>query len=214
MRLAGIVHGLPTLLGAALTTLEFSVSGIALGAALGVVVCVARLSGGAAARAGALYVSVFRGVPLLVLLLVIYYLLPLVGLNVPASVAAIAGLGLSSGAYQAEILRGALGAVPRGQAEAAAALGLAPVAIWRRILLPQALRLCVPPLIGEFILLVKASSLISVVGIAELTRAGMSIASITYRPLEAYLAIGVMYLVINAGLAAMGAVAERRLRAA
>ena len=114
---------------------------------------------------------------------------------------------------QAEILRGALNAVPRGQGEAATALGFGPLDIWRRILLPQALRISVPPLINEFILLLKASSLVSVVGIAELTRVSMNIASQTYRPLEAYVGGGLFYLAINLCLAALGGLAERRLAA-
>ena len=125
-----------------------------------------------------------------------------------------AALALSSAAYQAEILRGALNAVPRGQGEAATALGFSGLDIWRRILLPQALRISTPPLINEFILLIKASSLVSVVGIAELTRVSMNIASQTYRPLEAYVGGGLFYLAINLCLAGLGALAERRLAAA
>ena len=155
----------------------------------------------------------FRGVPLLVQLLFIYYFLAKYGVDVPAIVAAVGGLALSSAAFQAEILRGALNAVPRGQGEAATALGFGPLDIWRRILMPQALRISVPPLINEFILLLKASSLVSVVGIAELTRVSMNIASQTYRPFEAYVGGGMFYLAINLCLAALGGFAERRLAA-
>ena len=212
MKPAIVLDALPYLLQGAARTVSVSLAGIALGLVIGTAVCVARVSGqGAAARVGGLYVSFFRGVPLLVQLLLIYYLLPVVGLNVPALVAAIAGLSLASGAYQAEILRGALNAVPRGQTEASLAFGFAPGDIWRRILLPQALRIALPPLINEFILLLKASSLISVVGIAELTRVSMNIASSTYRPLEAYVAAGALYLAINLCLAGLGTLAERRL---
>jgi polar amino acid transport system permease protein len=197
---------------AAGVTISVSLAGIALGFVLGACVCMARLSGnGALKRIGAVYVSFFRGVPLLVLLLFIYYFLAEFGIEVPALAAAVGGLGLSSGAYQAEILRGALNAVPRGQGEAATALGYKRVDIWRRILLPQALRLSVPPFINEYILLLKASSLVSVVGIAELTRVSMNIASSTYRPLEAYVGGGLFYLAINLCFAALGKVAERRL---
>jgi polar amino acid transport system permease protein len=209
-----LVHSLNYLALAASMTLFVSLAGIALGMGLGFVVCVARLSGNPLlARLGAFYVSFFRGVPLLVQLLFIYYFLAEFGVDVPAMAAAIGGLGLASGAYQAEILRGALNAVPRGQAEAATALGFSRPDIWRRVLLPQALRISVPPLINEFTLLLKASSLVSVVGIAELTRVSMNIASSTYRPLEAYLSGGLFYLAINLCLAGLGAVAERRLAA-
>ncbi|MGO9769920.1 MAG: amino acid ABC transporter permease [Roseiarcus sp.] len=207
-----ILHSFGYLTQAAGTTLAISLAGIALGFVIGAAVCIARLSREAwLARLGGVYVSVFRGVPLLVLLLFIYYFLAKFGVDVPALAAAIGGLALSSGAYQSEILRGAFNATPPGQAEAAVALGFSGVEVWRRILLPQALRISVPPLINEFILLLKASSLVSVVGIAELTRVSMNIASLTYRPLEAYVGGALFYLAINLCLAALGALTERRL---
>jgi polar amino acid transport system permease protein len=209
-----LVHSLAYLTLAAGVTLYVSAAGIVLGMAIGFLVCLARLSRNPIlARAGAFYVSFFRGVPLLVQLLFIYYFLAEFGLNIPALAAAIGGLGFASGAFQAEILRGALNAVPAGQTEAAVAFGLSRVDIWRRILLPQALRISVPPLINEFTLLLKASSLVSVVGIAELTRVSMNIASSTYRPLEAYLGAGLFYLSINLCLAGLGNLGERRLAA-
>jgi polar amino acid transport system permease protein len=207
-----IVHSLGYLLQAAGVTIALSLAGIALGFVIGASVCMARLSANRAfERLGGLYVSIFRGVPLLVQLLFIYYFLAEYGVDVPAVVAAIGGLGLASGAYQAEILRGALNAVPGGQSEAATALGFRSLDIWRLILLPQALRISTPPLINEFILLLKASSLVSAVGIAELTRVSMNIASMTYRPFEAYIGGGLIYLAINLCLTAFGAAAERRL---
>jgi polar amino acid transport system permease protein len=207
-----IVHSLGYLLQAAGVTIALSLAGIALGFMIGASVCVARLSANRTfKRLGGLYVSIFRGVPLLVQLLFIYYFLAEYGIDVPAVVAAIGGLGLASGAYQAEMLRGALNAVPGGQSEAATALGFRSLDIWRLILLPQALRISTPPLINEFILLLKASSLVSAVGIAELTRVSMNIASMTYRPFEAYIGGGLIYLAINLCLAAFGAAAERRL---
>lgn len=209
-----IVHSFGYLAEAAATTIAISFAGIVFGFLIGAIVCAARVSHRVwLRRAGATYVSVFRGVPLLVQLLFIYYFLAEYGLDVPAIVAAVGGLALSSAAFQSEILRGALNAVPRGQGEAATALGFGPLDIWRRILLPQALRISAPPLINEFILLLKASSLVSVVGIAELTRVSMNIASQTYRPFEAYVGGGMFYLAINLCLAGLGALAERRLAA-
>jgi len=166
------------------------------------------------ARGGAFYVSFFRGVPLLVQLLFIYYFLAEFGIDVPAMAAAIGGLGFASGAYQAEILRGALNATPPGQAEAAKAFGFSRAEIWRRILLPQALRISVPPFINEFHAAFE-SVLARLRGpaIAELTRVSMNIASSTYRPLEAYLGAGLFYLAINLCIAGLGNLAERRLAA-
>jgi polar amino acid transport system permease protein len=209
-----IVHSLAYLTRAAGMTIYVSLAGILLGSAVGFVVCLARVSQNRLlVRAGGLYISFFRGVPLLVQLLFIYYFLAEFGLDVPAMAAAIGGLGLASAAYQAEILRGALNAIPGGQAEAAVALGFSGPGVWRRILLPQALRIATPSLINEFTLLLKASSLVSVVGIAELTRVGMNIASLTYRPLEAYLGVGAFYLAINLCISVVGALSERRLAA-
>jgi polar amino acid transport system permease protein len=213
MKFGVVANALPYLLGAAWTTVYVSVLGIVLGQVVGALVCVCRLSGNRLAdRLGGLYVSFFRGVPLLIQLLFIYYFLPLVSINVPAMVAAVVALGLASGAYVSEIYRGALNGIPRGQVESALSLGFPEPAIWRQILLPQALRLSLPALVSELILLLKASSLISVVGVAELTRVSQTIAASTYRPLEMYLAAGVLYLIINGMLALLGTAAERRFR--
>ena len=207
-----ILHSFGYLTQAAATTVAVSFAGIAFGFVIGALICAARVSPRLwLKRLGGAYVSVFRGVPLLVQLLFIYYFLAEYGLDVPAIVAAVGTLALSSAAYQAEILRGALNAVPRGQGEVAIALGFSGLDIWRRVLLPQALRISTPPLINEFILLIKASSLVSVVGIAELTRVSMNIASQTYRPLEAYVGGGLFYLAINLCLAGLGGLAEQRL---
>ncbi len=207
-----IVHNLPYLVAAARWTIAISLIGMMIGLALGVLVCAARVSGNPWLRGAAgFYISFFRGVPLLVQLLMFYYMLPFVGLNLPAMVAAFGSMGMCSAAYVAEILRGSLQAIPRGQPEAAEALGIPPLALWRRILIPQALRIGMPSLVNELILLVKVSSLASVVGIGELTRIAQNITGQTYRPLEIYLAAAVLYLAINAVLALAGRAGERRL---
>src|SRR4029077_15337204 len=134
-----ILHSFGYLTQAAATTVAVSLAGIVFGFVIGALVCAARVSQrGWLRRLGGAYISVFRGVPLLVQLLFIYYFLAEYGLDVPAMVAAVGALALSSGAYQAEILRGALNAVPRGQNEAAIALGFSGLETWRRVLLPQA----------------------------------------------------------------------------
>ena len=184
-----IIDNLPVLIGAARYTLLISVLGCAQGLLLGAVICAAALSRrGWLRRIAVVYVSFFRGVPLLIQLLVAYYLLPVVGINVPALVAAVLTVGMCAAAYLSEVLRGALNAIPKGQAEAAAAIGMHPRDLWLRILLPQALKIGLPAIVNELILLVKASSLVTVVGIVEITRMSQAIASSTYRPLEIYLA--------------------------
>jgi polar amino acid transport system permease protein len=208
-----ILHNLPYLLGAAKWTVLISLAGMAISIGLGVFICAARMSKtGVLRRLAAVYISFFRGVPLLVQLLMFFYMLPYIGLDMPAIMAAIFSVGLCSAAYTAEILRGALQTIPAGQTEAAHALGMPPLSLWRRILVPQALRLGMPSLINELILLVKVSSLASVVGIGELTRVAQNITGQTYRPLEIYLAAAAVYFVINFAIAQLGRMAERRLQ--
>jgi polar amino acid transport system permease protein len=197
---------------AARYTLLISVLGIGLGLVIGALICAAALSRLSwARRFAALWVSFLRGVPLLVQLLLVYYLLPVIGINVPALVAAVVTVGICSSAYVSEIWRGAIIALPPGQAEAATAIGMGPRDIWTRIILPQAAKISLPALINEMILLVKASSLVSVVGILEVTRASQAQAATTFRPLEVYLAAACIYLVINLCLAALGRYLEHRM---
>ena len=142
---------------AARYTLLISILGIALGLVVGALICAAALSRSTALRwFAALWVSFLRGVPLLVQLLLCYYLLPVIGINVPAMVAAVVTVGICSSAYVSEIWRGAIMALPKGQAEAATAIGMRPHDIWTRVILPQALRISLPALVNELILLVKA----------------------------------------------------------
>ena len=207
-----IFHNLPYLISAAKWTVLVSLASMAIATVLGVFICAARISRNRLiSHAAAFYISFFRGVPLLVQLLVSFYMLPYIGLNLPAMVAVILSVSLCSAAYTAEILRGALQTIPIGQTEAAAALGIPVLSLWRRILVPQALRLGMPSLINELILLVKVSSLASVVGIGELTRVAQNITGQTYRPLEIYIATAAIYFVINLVIAQLGRLAERRL---
>ncbi|WP_345814724.1 amino acid ABC transporter permease [Paraburkholderia sp. PREW-6R] len=207
------VQGLPLLLHAALATIGISLAGLVIGFFVAIGVCSARLSANRAARmAGGAYVFFFRGVPMLVQLLLVYYLLPFAGINVSPVVAAISAVSLCSASYIAEILRGGFLSIPPGHIEAARMLGLSPFDMLRRILVPQAFRLTLPSLVNEMVLLIKASSLISVVGVAELTRTAQNIAASTYRPLEAYLAAGLIYFVICGTLALVAHAAEYRLQ--
>ena len=194
------------------TVLISSVS-IVIGLALGLLVCAAKLGRNRwLAGAATAFISFFRGVPLLVQLLLIYNLLPTLGLSVPSVVAAIIGLSLCTAAYQAENLRGGFNSVPRGLIEAADMVGLSPWQQLRRIRAPIAFRLTLPALINEAILILKASSLISVVGVIELTRMAQNLSASTYQPLLFYSVAGAIYLVINWCVAGTGSLAERVLR--
>ncbi|MFM0183477.1 amino acid ABC transporter permease [Paraburkholderia aspalathi] len=207
------LQGLPLLLHAALATIGISLTGLLIGFFVAIGVCAARLSPKRWARMfGGAYVFFFRGVPMLVQLLLVYYLLPFTGINVSPIVAAISAVSLCSASYIAEILRGGFLSIPPGHLEAARMLGLSPFDMLRRILVPQAFRLTLPSLVNEMVLLIKASSLISVVGVAELTRTAQNIAASTYRPLEAYVAAGLIYFVICGTLALVAHAAEYRLQ--
>ena len=200
------------LLWAARYTLLVSGLGIALGLAVGALICAAALSRLRVARGfAAIWVSFLRGVPLLVQLLLMYYLLPVIGIDVPAIVAAILTVGLCASAYISEIWRGAIGALPPGQREAAVAVGMTARDQWSRIILPQAVTMSLPALVNELILLVKASSLVSLVGILEVTRASQAQAATTFRPLEVYIAAACVYLAINLCLAVLGRYLEHRM---
>ncbi len=187
-------------------TILYSAVSILIGFFLSAGVCAGLLSANRpAASAAGLFV-------LLIQLLLIYYLLPRIGLNVPSEVAAIVGLSLCTSAYQAEILRGGFQSVPRGLVEAADMCGLSAFATFRRIRLPIAVRLTMPALTSEAIMILKSSSLISVVGVVELTTMAKDLASSTYQPLPIFAAAGFVYLVINLVVAACGSLAERSAR--
>lgn len=206
-----IFESFPMLMQAAQMTVFVSVVGLLIGFLIAVGIASACLSPVAIVRRiGRFYVFFFRGVPLIVQLMLAYYFLPTVGINVPPLVAAIVAISLCEGAYLGEILRGGFLGIPRGQLEATQLLGFSRYDTLLRIQIPQALKLTTPSLISEMILLVKASSLISVVGVAEITRTAQNIVATTFTPLEIYLAAGFMYFVINGLLSLAGHFAERR----
>ena len=200
------------LIQAALYTVVISSLSIVLGFFIGLSVSAAMLSSNSAIAIPArVFVSFFRGVPLLVQLLLIYNLLPVVGINVPSVVAAVIGLSLCTAAYQAENLRGGFTSVSRGLLEAADMAGLSSFQQLVRIRAPIAFRLTLPSLINEAILILKASSLVSVVGVVELTRMAQDLDTSLYKPLQLYAAAGLLYFLINRTVAAAGKYAERRM---
>ncbi|MBE9606814.1 amino acid ABC transporter permease [Acetobacteraceae bacterium H6797] len=204
-------EALPALFRGLGNTIGFSLAGIALGFALGAVVAAAAMAANPWPRLfAAVYVSFFRGVPLLVQVLIAFYAVPFIGIDVPPAGAAIGALGCCCAAYAAEILRGGLSLVPHGAVEAARLLGLNARQTFLRIRLPIAIAAMRPALVSEAIMIVKASSLISLVGILELTRSAQAIAANTFQPLPAYALCGMFYLVLNIVLSVLGGLARRR----
>ncbi|MGN7292909.1 amino acid ABC transporter permease [Rhizobium sp. SAFR-030] len=193
-------------------TIGISAISIALGFLLALGISAALLSGRPLfVRPAQFFISFFRGVPLLVQLLLIYNLLPFIGLNVPSIVAAIIGMTLCTAAYQAENLRGGFESVPRGLVEAADMVGFSPRQVFVRIKIPIALRLTFPALVNEAIMILKSSSLVSVVGIIEITRMAQDLASSTYLPIQIFSSAALIYLVICWCVAMAGRYAERSL---
>ena len=177
-----------------MVTLEVSVLAIVLGLLVGIALTFLRQTGIRIVEWPChVYISLMRGTPLFIQVLIVYYLLPAVGLDLPRFLAGVVALSLNSGAYVTEIIRGGLSAIARGQVDAARAVGMSRALIWRRVLLPQTLVLVLPPLTVEFTSLVKASALLSVIAVVELTRTTQQVISATFRPVELWLAAGALY---------------------
>lgn len=172
--------------------------GFVFGLALGVVLLVLRASGGPVARALVIvYVSAMRGTPLLIQLLIAYYVLPsLIGIQISPVAAGILALALNTAAYISEILRGALSTIPRGQTAAAHALGMRPWQLWRYVLLPQMFHRAVPPLTNEYTVLLKASSLLSIIAVNELATVARNATLQSDLPLQVFSATALVYFVM------------------
>lgn len=154
--------------------------------------------------------SLVFGVPMLVLILLAYYGLPALGLNLDPVAAGTLAIATTSAFFMSEIFRGALSTIPAGQMEAGAALGLGPVCVWLRLLLPQVLRRSVAPLVGEFTILLKATALLSVITVADIMRTAQQIYAVNYRPFETLLAAASIYVAINLAASRLGSLAESR----
>ncbi|NPD65255.1 amino acid ABC transporter permease [Lichenicola cladoniae] len=203
---------LPYLLQASGTTI--AVSGLSLigGSILGLALTMLRLSKARPLRIiVGIYVWLIRGTPLLLQIFVVYYWLPGIGIRMPAFTAGVLVLALNSAAYYIDIFRSAILTVPRGQREAALAVGMTPGLVMRRIVLPQALRPALPPYIGQSINLLKNSSLVSVISVQELMFTSQSIYSSTYKVAEILGTAGVLYLSMTSVLQLLQIWLERRL---
>ncbi|MGO8504249.1 amino acid ABC transporter permease [Rhizobium leguminosarum] len=195
-------------------TVLLSAVGFVCGGVAGLGVALARASGmPLLERVTAGYIAVFQGTPLLMQLFVVYYGLALVGLMLDAWVAVAIGLTLHASAYLGEIWRGSIEAVPRGQTEAAKALSLRYISRMKDVILPQALRISLPATIGFLVQLIKGTSLASIVGFTELTRAGNIISNQIFQPLTVFGIVGILYFLMCCPLTILGARLERKFAA-
>jgi cystine transport system permease protein len=205
----------PLMLRGAGTTLLLAVAAMLGGLVLGVPAALMRVSPWALVRwPAALYVSVFRGTPLLVQLFVVYYGLPSVGIEFTPLAAGVLTLSLNSGAYLSESLRGAINAVALGQWRAAYSLGLGWGRTLRHVVLPQALRMAVPAMSNTLISLIKDTSLVSVITMTELMLVTKELISVTFRPLPLYAAAAIIYWILSLFFENLQRRAERRFNRA
>jgi polar amino acid transport system permease protein len=193
-------------------TVKISVLSLVFALALGLVAGLGRVSHNPALRdLAAFYVEVIRGTPLLVQIFIVYFFIGTV-LKLSAFAAGVAALSVFTGAYVAEIVRAGIQAVPKGQTEASQSLGLSGLQTMRHVILPQAIRRILPPLAGQFINLIKDSSLVSVMALTDLTKAGREVVGSTFSPFEVWFTVALMYLVLTGGLSLVVHRMERRLR--
>nr|WP_276584057.1 amino acid ABC transporter permease [Pseudomonas sp. RIT-PI-AD] len=193
------------------TTLWISTASGALGLLLGLFTGLCRLSPNPTLRnLSTLYVEVVRGTPLLVQIFIFYFFIGTV-LNLSREFAGVAALALFTGAYVAEIVRAGVQSIARGQDEAARSLGLNAAQSMRHVVLPQAFKRVLPPLAGQFISLVKDTSLVSVIAITELTKSGREAITTSFSTFEIWFCVAALYLVINLPLSHLAGRLERRL---
>jgi len=206
-----LIDSLPALSSAAVTTVQLTVVSALLSVLFGTVSVMLQLSplpgGYWLSRA---YVSVMRGTPLLVQLFVVFFGLPLVGIKGEPFLAAVLAFGLNSGAYTTEILRAAILNVPKGQIEAAEAIGMSRLQIWRRVILPQAFVVSLPALTNEFTIVLKSTPLASVVAVTELTYTGVIIQARAFSAIEILVPIAAGYVLIALAFTQTARWLERR----
>lgn len=207
-----IVHYFPFLVKGALLTLEISVVSLGLGLVAGLTAALCILAKNPLLRWPArFYVWLIRSTPLLVQLFIIYFGLPQFGLDLSPFWSGVLGLALNTGAYNAETIRAGILAVPHGQVEAARSLGMGSAKTMRRIVLPQALRLIIPPLGNNFVILIKDTSLVSTITLVELTLTAQQLIGSTYKPFEMYLMAAVLYAMLTTGASLLLRLFERRV---
>ena len=210
MFLQNALDFLPILLKGAVVTLQVTVGSFVLSSLIGLVFALMMVS---KVRSVALFaigvVNVIRGLPIIVQLFYIYFVLPDFGIQLTAMQAGVIGLGIAYSAYPAENFRAGIQAIHQGQIEAAESIGMRGPMIMRRVVLPQALRIALPPYGNTLVMMLKDSSLVSTITVAEMTRAGQLIASSTFENMTVYTLVALLYLALSLPLS----FALRRLEA-
>jgi polar amino acid transport system permease protein len=206
-----VVEWLPTLAGALRQTLTLALCAFVLSLAGGALLTIARASRFGPLRRFAIgYVALFRGVPLLALLFFLYFGLTSIGLVMESFSAAVVGLSVVNAAYVAEIFRGAINSIPKGQFEAGRAVGLRSHTLAISVIVPQMISFAVPALLNQSIILIKETSVASLIAAPELMLRARELANDTFEPLEVYIFVGAMYIAIVVPMSALCRFLERR----
>lgn len=206
---------LSNLLLAARWTVLLSLIAFVSGGVAGLLLLLARVSPLPPLRIAArLFIELFQGTPLLMQLFIVFFALPLVGIETSAWTSAAVGLTLFTAAYLAEIWRGCVEAVPKGQWEASASLAMNFGEQMRHVILPQALRIAVPPTVGFSVQVVKGTAVTSIIGFVELTKAGTMITNATFQPFLVYGLVGLLYFALCYPLSLSSKALERKLNVA
>ncbi|MFO0754429.1 MAG: ABC transporter substrate-binding protein/permease [Thermodesulfovibrionales bacterium] len=204
---------LPALLKGAAVTVVVSAASMALAVALGLVLALLRIFGRPPLSAASVaYIEVYRGTPLLIQLFILYYGLPNIGISLNPLTAAVLGLGMNYAAYEAEIYRAGIEAVPRGQMEAALSLGMGRPLALRRVVLPQGFKIALPAITNDFIALFKDSSLVSIIAMVELAKTYSILAVSTLRFFELGLIVALLYFAMSYPLSLLARRLENRLK--
>jgi polar amino acid transport system substrate-binding protein len=203
----------PLLFKGAIVTIALSAGSMVIAIALGLALAFSRIYGPPALRCAVLaYVEIYRGTPLLIQLYIIYYGLPNIGIVLSPVAAAVIGLGMNYAAYEAEVYRGGIEAVPKGQGEAALSLGMTSSLAFRRVVFPQAFRVSLPAVTNDFIALFKDSSIVSVIAMVELTKTYGILAATTLRYFELGLIVAILYFGMSYPLSVLARRLERKLK--
>lgn len=208
-----VVPSIPYILKGIGITVQIVISATIIGLILGILLALCKIGKIKALKAIAdFYTSIFRGTPLVLQLLIIYYAFPqMFDITIAPMVAAIIAFGLNSGAYISEIIRGGINAVDKGQMEASLALGIPYSKMMKDIILPQAMKNILPALMNEFITLNKESAIVTVVGALDIMRRAYIVAGDTYRYLESLMIAGVIYYIMTLILTFLGKMLEKRM---
>ncbi|MEM5457145.1 MULTISPECIES: amino acid ABC transporter permease [Paraburkholderia] len=206
------VEFLPILLKGAVVTIEITFCSFILSTVLGLVLALMRVSDNRiVSNAAATFINVIRGLPIIVQLFYIYFVLPDLGVQLSAFQAGFIGLGIAYSVYQAENFRAGIQAIDHGQIEAAQSIGMRGAMIMRRVVLPQAFRIALPPYGNTLVMMLKDSSLASTITVAEMTRAGQLIASSTFQNMTVFTLVALLYLGLSLPLVYGLRRLERRL---